>query len=103
MAQGYQYYLVPLDEVAADRTDVWYGTWTLGNPMVQWSQQRPAQPDQRSAWAVCVTASDSVSAFATLLGNGGKDLPPPQFNLVDPTNAAEFQTAFSQWLAVRSI
>jgi hypothetical protein len=103
MDKNYQYYMIPFDQVPVNpRYRVWFGTWSTDNPVINWSQDKPAQPDGIATWAAAITTGAMVGSGVTLLGDGGKDLPPPPLRLSNPSSPSAFQDAVSQWLMARN-
>lgn len=93
------YFMFPVDAVPMNLgSPVWFATWSTRSTSISWSQQKPPTPDEISTWAVGVAASATVPDGATLLGSGGKDLPPPPLALSSPSSPTAFQDAFRRWL-----
>lgn len=77
---------------------MWYASWSLDEPCVQWSQTKPvSEPDGQSSWVVGVVDDDSCPSGATTLSStgGGKSLP-PRPNL-RASSVPDFETVFGEW------
>ncbi len=114
MNKNFKYFMIPYDQIPNNVSyKLWFGTWSIANPTITWSQDRPAPPDGVSTWAVGlttgapavsgVTSAAAVASGATPLGDGGKDLPPPPMRLSNPSSPTAFQDAVAQWLLARSL
>lgn len=103
MDTSYRYYMISYDQVPASPSyHVWFGTWSRSNPVISWSQDKPARPDGISTWAAAITTGAMGVSGVTVLGDGGKDLPPPPLKLSNPSSPTAFQDAVSRWLTARS-
>lgn len=103
MDKNFHYYMIPYDQVPMNASSaVWFGTWSIANPVINWSQDMPVKPDGISTWAAAIATDARGAGNVTTLGDGGKDLPPPPLKLSNPASPTAFQDAVSQWLIARS-
>lgn len=84
---------------------VWFASWSTAQPVAYWSDTPPnINPDGLSTWVVGVTKDDARPQDASVLGTGGKDLPPPPLELSPgDVGLSGFQDAFAKWLERRDL
>jgi hypothetical protein len=97
---SYNYFACPLIDIPKDPPyTVWFASWVADQNGYSWTTQRPAS--DAPTWGVWATTG-SPPPDATVLGSGGKDLPPPP--LTFPSNTlSDFQKTFASWLDTRSV
>lgn len=96
----YKYFVLPITYLPANPPyTVWFARWVADQHGYTWSTQRPTV--DAPTWAVRAT-TDTPPPHATVLGSGGKDLPPPP--MVFPSNTlSDFQKTFASWLETRNL
>ena len=105
MSTHNRYFLIPLPADGAPTNPalpVWFVTWSEADATFAVTAKRP---DKTCPWAVCATTG-TPKEMTSDLGNGGKDIPPPEappltLESKEPSKAA-FETAFRAWLTARS-
>lgn len=98
------YYQIQYSDFATNSSYInYYATWSYGSA-VTWSTTAPTTaPDNTTTFAVGITTSSGAPGAITVLGDGGKELPPPP-NMFSGSvkDLQDFKDAFDDWQAKRA-